>query len=308
VPVGFSNSDQILTGLSFDLGDPGANAADPKIVSGTCNTGPSSASVNFSVQNVGANADVGGEWGFGNGGTTNFYPNFISGNQSGTTAFGGANLDGPTNLNGPQAGLISDVHLALSGLGAIQDEIIALVDLDKAIADLAFLDNGARIEYGSDAAFTDECETVAHNVVVNDPLHFNLDNGLLPAPGQLPKLGSPAFCLQVDDPSNHCSITPGSVSFVIVNEAPLISVLLNNFGCAPGDPGNLMVNVFDLGTHHSGPVAWAGPGSPAQHKFAIGSSPALCGVVCRGQGFWIDVTGPSKPIVLTNVVEFILGP
>jgi hypothetical protein len=121
-------------------------------------------------------------------------------------------------------------------------------------------------------------------------------------------LGTPDFCLQMDDPSNHCGITPGSLSFVVVNEAPLISVLLANFGCAPGAPGNLMVNVFDPGTHHSGPTAWAGPGMPAQHKFAIGDHPALCGIICRGQGFWVDVTGPSRPIVLTNVVEFILGP
>src|SRR6185503_5359888 len=105
-------------------------------------------SMNFDITNVGSDADVGGEWGYGNGGTTNFYPNYISGNMSGTTAFGGANLDGPTVLDGPQAGLVSDVHVALGGIGVIQDEVVALVDLDQAIADLDFLDNGARVEYG----------------------------------------------------------------------------------------------------------------------------------------------------------------
>jgi hypothetical protein len=183
VPAGFSNSDQILTGLSFDLGDPGANASDPEIVSGTCRTGASSASVGFDVMMVGANADVGGEWGFSNTATTNTHPNFVSANQSQSIAFGGANLDGPSNLSGPQGGLVSVIHLGLGGLGAIQDEIVAVLDLDVAIADLAFLDNGARVEFGSDAAFIDECESVAHNVVVNDPLSFNLDHGLLPAPG-----------------------------------------------------------------------------------------------------------------------------
>ena len=306
VPAGFDESDQILTGLSFDLGDPGENANDPKIVSGTCKTGPSSASVNFDITNVGANADVGGEWGFGNGGTTNFYPNLISGNMSGTTAFGGANLDGPTVLDGPQGGLISVVHLTLNGLGAIQDEIVAVVDLDKAIADLDFLDNGARVEYGSDAAFIDECPTEAANAIVNDPLGFNLDNGLLPAPGEVPELGQ-VFTLQMDDPSNHCTITPGSLAFVLVNESPLISVLLANFGCAAGDPGNLMIDVFDPGTHFSGPKVWAGPGNPTTHNFFIGFTPATCGITCRGQGVFLDSSVPSRPIVLTNAFEFLLG-
>ena len=308
VPAGFSNSDQLLTGISFDLGAPGNNASDPTIVSGSAKTGPSSHSVNFDVMNVGANRDVSGEWGFGNGGTTNLLPNIVSGNQAGTTPFGGLNLDGPTNLNGPQAGLVATFHLSLAGLGAIEDEIFACLDLSEALSDLDFLDNGARIEYGSDAAFLDDCPESAHNVVVNDPLGFNLDNGLLPVPGQLPQFGTPNFTVQMDDPANQCNITPGSPTVVVVNDSPLISVLMPNAGCAPDDPGNLMINVFDTFTHISGPVTWAGPGSPALHVFAIPDSPALCGGVCRGQGFWIDTTGPSSPIILTNVVEFVIGP
>lgn len=308
IPMGFSNSDQILTGLSFDLGAPGSNDSDPKIVSGTARTGPMSASLNFDITNVGANADVSGEWGYSNSPTTMTYQNFVSANQSMSIPFGGANLDGTVNLSGPQGGLVSTVYLALGGLGAIQDEVVVVVDLDEMIPDLAFLDNGARVEYGSDAHFIDQCESVASNVVLADPLGYNLQNGLLPAPGALPLIGNTTFCVEMDDPADVCGITPGSQSYVIVNESPLISLVLANFGCGPGTPGNLMIDVTDPMTHCSGAVIWDGPGSPAKHSFVIADSPELCGIVCRGQGFWLDFTGDSAPIVLTNVVEFYIGP
>ncbi|MHC4610775.1 MAG: hypothetical protein ACYS7M_10565, partial [Planctomycetota bacterium] len=42
----------------------------------------------------------------------------------------------------------------LGGLGAIQDEIIATLTLDSALANLDFLDeNLVRVEFGSNAAF-----------------------------------------------------------------------------------------------------------------------------------------------------------
>lgn len=308
IPVGFSNSDQILTGLSFDLGLPGQNAGDPKIVSGTAFTGPSSMSVNFDVADVGASADVSGEWGYSNQPTTNTYPNFVSANQSKSIPFGGANLDGPTNLSGPQGGLVATVHLDPGGLGVILDEIVATLDLDQPIADLAFLDNGARVEYGSDAAFLDQCESVPTNVQVNDAFGYNLVDGLKPAAGALPTIGNATFCIEMDDPADLCGMTPGALSYVIVNEAPLIQVVLASFGCGAGTPGVLMIDVTDPMTHCSGPVAWNGPGSPAKHSFVIADTPELCGIVCRGQGFWLDFTGDSRPIVLTNVVEFLIAP
>jgi hypothetical protein len=155
VPGGFSNSDQILTGISWDFGLPGDNPGDVSITGGTVFTGPSSASVNFDVTNVGANADVSGEWGYSNSNNTGLFQNFITATQSQSTAFGGANLDGPPNIDGPQGGMVADpMMVPLGGLGAIQDEIIATLTLDSALANLDFLDeNLVRVEFGSNAAF-----------------------------------------------------------------------------------------------------------------------------------------------------------
>lgn len=168
VPGDFEAADQLLTSLSFDLGAPGDVAGDPSITGGSAITGPNSSSVNFSVMNVGPGEDIGGEWGFGNGGATGLLGNFITGNTSGASAFGGMNLDGPAGLNGPQAGLLASEFVPLGGIGAIQDEIIVTISLDQAIADLSFLDNGAIIEFGSDAAFV----------------------SVVPAPGALAVLGA----------------------------------------------------------------------------------------------------------------------
>ncbi len=148
-PGGFDSADQLLTSVAFNLN--GIN-----ITGGSVFTGANSASVNFSVLNVGANADVSGEWGFGNGGTTGFelHPNFISAMTAGVTPFGGANLDGRTELDGPQGGLVaSPAVVSLGGLGAISDEVIATITLSAAVSDLGFLNKGVVFEFGSDAAF-----------------------------------------------------------------------------------------------------------------------------------------------------------
>lgn len=150
VPGGFSNSDQLLTSLAFNL--PGAVG----ITSGSVFTGATSSSVNFDITNVGANADVSGEWGYGNGGTTGFgsLVNYFSSNNAGATAFGAVNLDATAGLDGPQGGLISSTPLVpIGGLGAIQDEVVATLNLSAAISDLSFLSDGVMIEFGSDAAF-----------------------------------------------------------------------------------------------------------------------------------------------------------
>lgn len=150
VPMGFSNSDQLLTSVAFDL--PGAIT----ITGGGAVIGPTSQSVNFDSGSYGPGFDVGGEWGFGNTGGTNFgtLVNLISGNSAHATAFGGSDLDGPDGLDGPQAGLYSaSAPVALGGLGAIQDEIIATITLSSAISDLSFLNSGVIMEFGSDAAF-----------------------------------------------------------------------------------------------------------------------------------------------------------
>jgi hypothetical protein len=150
VPIGFDSADQILTSIAFDL--PG----DCSITGGGAVIGPTSASLNFSTGAYPAGTNVGGEWGFGNAGGTGFgsLVNFISANTAGATAFGGPNLDGRPEMDGPQGGLVaSPIIVPIGGLGAIQDEIIATLTLSRTVSDLSFLGSGVTIEFGSDAAF-----------------------------------------------------------------------------------------------------------------------------------------------------------
>jgi hypothetical protein len=156
VPAGFDSSDQLLTGVSWDFGDPGGT----EITGGSAVIGPTSASVDFESGSYGPDYDVSGEYGYGNAGGSGALPNFVSGNTAGATPFGGANLDGPAGLDGPQAGLVADPILVdLGGLGAIQNEIIATLTLSESISDLDFLyENHVRVEFGSDAAFIETPE------------------------------------------------------------------------------------------------------------------------------------------------------
>jgi hypothetical protein len=154
VPAGFSNSDQILTGLSWDFG------AGITITGGTVAAGSLSQSVNFDIANVGPGGDVSGEWGYGNGGGSGALENFFSTNTAQATPFGGANLDGPKNLSGPQGGLVAGpLIIPLGGLGSIQDEVVAMLSLSGALTEAQLLADllagGTRIEFGSDAAFLD---------------------------------------------------------------------------------------------------------------------------------------------------------
>ena len=167
VPLGSTEADQILTGVSWDFGAPGVNVGDVDIIAGSVMTGPTSLSLNFSVTDVGPSADVSGEYGYGNDDGTGALPNFISSNTAGSIGFGGANLDGPADRDGPQAGLVAaPVLIPLNGLGAIQDEIIATVTLDRPITEQELLadlySHHVRVEFGSDATFleTPEPQTV----------------------------------------------------------------------------------------------------------------------------------------------------
>lgn len=155
VPQGFSNSDQLLTGVSWDFGLVGSRAGEASITSGTVVIGASSQSVNFSGGALGPGADVSGEWGFGNGGSGLAFTNFISALQAGSTPFGGTNRDGPSNLSGPQGGLVaSPAIIPVGGLGAIQNEIVATLTLSQPLNNLDFITaNQVRFEFGSDAAF-----------------------------------------------------------------------------------------------------------------------------------------------------------
>jgi hypothetical protein len=157
VPVGTTAANQLLTGFSWDASAVGINGTDVQVTGGTIVTGPTSFSINFSITDVGPGANVGGEWGWSNIDGSGLLPNFISGNTSSATPFGGPNLDGPVGLNGPQAGLYSAAHpLPLGGIGAIEDQVIATITLNMAIASLDELfANGARVEFGSSGTFVD---------------------------------------------------------------------------------------------------------------------------------------------------------
>ena len=174
VPLGFSNADQLLTGMSFDFGLPGMNPADPVITGGSVLTGPTSASINFDILNVGANADISGEFGYGNTAGSGGLINVLTSNSSQATPFGGVNLDGPANINGPQGGLVADpVLVPLAGLGAVSNEYIATLTLDKPLADLSFLiDNLVRVEFGSDAFFITNPEPASLALLVVGSLVF----------------------------------------------------------------------------------------------------------------------------------------
>ena len=154
VPVGFDNSDQILSGISWDFGHPGFNG-DTLITGGSVIIGAASVSNNFDTGLYGPGFDVSGEYGFGNMDGTGALTNFVSGNSALATPFGGANLDGPVNIDGPQGGMVASPPIvSLGGLGAIEDEIVATLTLSDPIFDLGFLaDNGTQAEFGSDAAF-----------------------------------------------------------------------------------------------------------------------------------------------------------
>jgi hypothetical protein len=155
VPVGFTSSDQILTGISWDFGGLNAMPGDALVVGGSVVIGPTSQSIDFDAGSFGPGYNVSGEWGFSNLGNTGLLQNFISAEAAQTTPFGGANLDGPTNLDGPQGGIVANPLLvSLGGLGAIRDEIVATLTINQPLADLRFLAaNGVRVEFGSDAAF-----------------------------------------------------------------------------------------------------------------------------------------------------------
>lgn len=145
-------ANQILAALSFDLGAPGLNVADPNIAAGSVVIGPGGTSINFDHSPVlSAGADVSAEWGYCNEGVDYTLVNRISCLEAGQTIrMATGNLDGSDKLDGPQGGVVRHTPLVtLSGLGAIGDSVVATLTLDKPLTDLSFLDNGVRAEFGS---------------------------------------------------------------------------------------------------------------------------------------------------------------
>lgn len=154
IPFPADSADLILSGISWDFGHPGYNG-DALITGGQVLIGPSSHSVNFTEGTYGSGYDVSGEWGYGNKDGTGALTNFITSMTSRATPFPGPDLHYPESLAGPGAGLVADPGVDyLGGQGAIQDEIIATLDLSEELYDLDFLHtNDVRVEFGSDSHF-----------------------------------------------------------------------------------------------------------------------------------------------------------
>ena len=88
--------------------------------------------------------------------------NFITTLAAESTPFGGANLDGPVTIDGPNAGIIADPIIVPNGGGGvpgmIQDEATFILQLSADLTDLDFLNlptdpipgNGTLVEFGSD--------------------------------------------------------------------------------------------------------------------------------------------------------------
>lgn len=170
VPAGFTvtSDNQLLTSFSLNL--PGAM----RITGGNATLGTGATSINFGnvEEQLTAGANVSSEWGFSNDGEAiNLAPNFFTAMQSHATRFSSkGNLDGPSNLSGPQGGLIATPALAdLGGLGAIQGPLVVTLNLsdDLRLDDLTMI--GSRVEFGSDAAF----RSVNTNVVP-EPMTLSL--------------------------------------------------------------------------------------------------------------------------------------
>ena len=155
VPAGFTNEDQILTSLSWDFGVLGFDPSDPAITSATVTVGATSQTLNFSGGDLGPGADVGAEFGYANNGIGGVLPNVISTLGGGVTKIASGNLDGPLLLGGPQAGMVANPPVVpLAGVGAIQNEIVAVFTLNQELNNLQVLnDHQVRAEFGDGRAF-----------------------------------------------------------------------------------------------------------------------------------------------------------
>lgn len=160
LPDGIDETAKLLTTISFDLGGIFVTGGSVEIAAG-------SQSVNFDKvgNQLFGGADVSGEWGFGNEGNTNMLITNISCITAHVSPFGGINLDGPVQLDGPQGGIGSALMTPydFGGLGGTVDTVIISLQLDGNLNDLGFLSRGAIVEFGSDAAFlkTPEPATIA---------------------------------------------------------------------------------------------------------------------------------------------------
>ena len=122
----------------------------------------------------------------------------------------------------------------------------------------------------------------------------------------VPDFGNPAYAQAIDDPGGGCGITPGSLTFVALTNAPT-ALPLPGFGCPVGGVGELLIDTFTPPNPLllTGPVPWLGPGLPAVHPLPIPPNPVLCGVTLHTQAVWLSPT--SGTLTLSEGLNLTVG-
>lgn len=157
---GDANSNQLLTSIGFLL--PGGVT----ITGGSAAITSGSTAVGFDPAE-----DLSKEWGFGSSGTGQLcgdpacpdpflqsLTNWVSTMQPATAKFTAGKIGNSNVLNGPSFGLQAAGPsggglVPTGGLYAVRDSATFTLSLSAPITDLSFLNTGAVVEFGSDAAF-----------------------------------------------------------------------------------------------------------------------------------------------------------
>jgi hypothetical protein len=157
-PGGASAVDQLLTGVSFDIGFAQGHFADQTLTNGNVAIGANSQSINFDSGTYGEGFDVSAEFGFSNNGDSsigNHLQNLVAATEFGGNflPFNGENLNGPLEIISAGAGLLSDAEpIPIGGLAAIQSEVVVSLTLSFGVSGLAdIVGNGVRASFGDPA-------------------------------------------------------------------------------------------------------------------------------------------------------------
>ena len=146
--AGDAASNALLTTLAFKLPN------NLNVLSG-------SAEVTAGSTLYGASGNISKEWGWGKSSSglccelVDPYTQFndwVSTKQPGTTQFKSGSLDGTSGISGPDFGLAPTNYVS-GGQEYIKSSATFTLALSGPVPDLSFLNNGAVVEFGSDAAF-----------------------------------------------------------------------------------------------------------------------------------------------------------
>lgn len=158
VPGDASAVDQLLTGISFDIGFAQGHFADQTLTTGGVAIGANSQSVNFDSGTYGEGFDVSAEFGFSNNGDSSMgshLQNLVAATEFGGNflPFNGENLNGPLEITSAGAGLLSSAEpIPIGGLTAIQSEVIVSLTLSFSVGSIDdIVGNGVRASFGDPA-------------------------------------------------------------------------------------------------------------------------------------------------------------